>query len=426
MNFIQFIKDAWQQPYFGAVLAMLSCFCFYGLSNVEKPPKKIIVFIFYGVFAVSAALFLLKVVEIFLHPVVWDFTAFYLYGKVAAAGYNVYVPESFHTVFATMHDLPALDYAEFSQEVVNTGFLYPPQTILLFAPLGFLSYKAAILCWTIFTLLFVPGCIYQAYTQFFKPYKWTGLIFVTSLFFLLSPVRATVIFSQTNFILLFLLLLMYKYADKKYAGILLALAIFTKPYMIVFSLYFLWRKKWQALFYFTASVLIFTIATFLCFGKDIFVTYIFDNPSKRLPAWVFQEQINQSLHAVLLRAKVITIGTPFIYYCIVGAGLLLTGIFLFYLAKRKQYFFMWAVLLLSGLLLYPGTLSYYGTLLLFIVFRFFDTKEVFGFSPNINIVLIGVFYFLSSLSVFSCIWFLLCIVVYKVMQAAKIIKSPTP
>ena len=203
------------------------------------------------------------------HPQVYDFTAFYLYGKVAASGYDFYLPENLHIVFNTLH-LPLLDYRGFTEEIVNVGFLYPPPTILLFTPLGFLSYNTALICWTIFNLFFALGCIYLIYDLFFKAYKLNGLMLVAILFFLFSPVRSTVSFSQTNFILLFLLLLMKKYSDRKFAGILLALALFTKPYMIIFGLIFILRKQWKTLIYFIMSSFILVGLTVLLFGKRTF------------------------------------------------------------------------------------------------------------------------------------------------------------
>ena len=126
----------------------------------------------------------------------------------------------------------------FKEEILSVGMLYPPQTILLFAPIGLLGYKMALLSWTLFVLAFVPACIYLIHQQFFKADKLNGFFLIISLFFLLSPVRSTVVFSQTNFILLFLLLLIHKHQDKNWVGILLTLAFFTKPYMAIFGLYF--------------------------------------------------------------------------------------------------------------------------------------------------------------------------------------------
>jgi hypothetical protein len=415
MNFIDFIRDSVHQPYFGCFLSGVACLCFYFLISENKPSKKNIWIVYSLLFAVALFIFIGSTIIRLNHDQVYDFTAFYLYGKVAASGHDFYVPANLHAVFNTLH-LPLLDYREFDQEIVNTGFLYPPPTILLFTPLGFLSYKTALICWTIFNLLFALGSIYLIYDLFFKAHKLNGIMFVAILFFLFSPVRQTVSFSQTNFILLFLLLLMKKYSDRKFAGILLALALFTKPYMIVFVLAFILRKQWKTIIYFTMSSFILVGLTVVLFGKGPFISYIYNNPSRHLPDWVFSEGVNQSLHAVLLRANLITIDNHIVYTCTLIAGLLLTAMYLAYLLKRKLYDYIWVVLLLAGLIFYPGTLSNYGVLLLFIIFQFFDEKKPLGLNIYTNIPMICVFYYLSSVSVFSCICFLLAVIIFKSMK----------
>lgn len=409
---IDFIKDLWHQPVFACFLSVMACLCFYFLKNGNTIPKKYIWVVYCSILIITSTIFFGKLIERIYHAEVWDFTVFYLYGKVAVSGHNFYSPESFHAVFNTLQ-LPPFDYKEFTEEVVGVGFLYPPPTALLFSPLGFFSYHTAFIIWTIFTLSFIPGCIYLIYDQYFRPYKLNGLMLITILFFLSSPVRSTVVFSQTNFILLFLLLLMKKYSDKNFAGIFLALAFFTKPYMIVFAVIFLVRKQWKTLGYFAVTSFLLTGLTALLFGIQPFISYIVDNPSKRLPAWVFEENINQSLHAVLLRAHLISIDKPALYTLILGGGLLLTAAYLFYLVKRKLYDYVWVVLLLVGLIFYPGTLSYYAVLLLFIIFQFFDENKKLGFGMFLNIGIIAIFAYLSTVSVFTCICFLLALVVLK-------------
>src|SRR6185437_11701149 len=93
------------------------------------------------------------------------------------------------------------------------------------------------------------GCIYLVHSLFFKEYKLNGLILVSILLFTLPQTRGTIFYTQTNFILLFLLLLMYKHSDKKWAGIFLAIAFFTKPYMLIFILFFIIKKNWNSILF---------------------------------------------------------------------------------------------------------------------------------------------------------------------------------
>jgi hypothetical protein len=227
------------------------------------------------------------------------------------------------------------------------------------------------------------------------------------------PARSTVVYSQTNFILLFLLLLMKKHSDKKFSGILLALAFFTKPYMLIFGLYFLIRKQWKPIIYCIATTLILVGFTILVYGIEPFITYIYDNPIKRYPSWIQADSMHQSLNAVLIRSHLTSINNPSVYYYIAISILILTVFYLFYLAGRKLYDSMWAVLLLVGLMLYPGTIYYYGVLILFIIFQFFDEKRELGFNMYLTIPIIAIFYILSGFYLFICFCFLLIILILK-------------
>lgn len=294
--------------------------------------------------------------------------------------------------------------------------------MLYFVPLGYLSYNNALISWTIFNLLFVIGCIYLLYISYFKTYKLNGLILVATLFFSFSPVKTTIFCSQTNFIVLYLLLLMKKYSNTGYAGIFLSLAMFTKLYMIIFLLVFIITKNWNAVIYFILSVLSLVGLTIAIFGADPVISYVFNNPLRRIPQSLFFEGINQSLHSVLLRSKLISINEPMVYLYIVGGVLFVTGVYLFFLLKKKLYGFIWAILLLVGLLIYPATLSHYSVVLLFIVFQFFDKKTPLGFSSYLNIPIIGILYFLCWISVFSAICFLLGLLIIKSIKPSLFYK----
>lgn len=414
MNLINTIRLLWHQiqPLIPYLSLFLSCVCFYYLKKQNRPIKNI-VWIVYSLILIFASYKFIHFVSNYVsNPGVWDFTAFYLWGKTAVAGHNVYSPENLRIVFNSL-SLPLLDYSDFIKELVNIGFLYPPPTILLFAPLGFLSYKTALVCWTVFNSLFAIGSIYLIYDLFFKKYRLNGLMLVVTLFLLSLPVRYTFFFSQTSFILLFLLLLMKKYSDNKISGIFLVLAIFTKPYMIIFGLIFLLKKQWNTIAYAIVTLFLLIGITLLIFGTAPFISYLFDNPSRHLPNGVFSESINQSLQAVLLRQGLITMNNSYIYIYIIIGAFLLTLSYLFYLIKRKYLDYTWAVLLLVGLMLYPGTLSHYGVLLLFIIFQFFDEKNQLGLGIYLTIPIILISFYLSSVSLFAYICFLLIIIVLK-------------
>ncbi len=348
------------------------------------------------------------------HPNVWDFPAFYLWGKTAVAGYNFYQPENLNVVYNTIvFPFSQSKLEAFVSYIVNVGFLYPPPTIFYFLPFGLLTFKTSLTVWTIFNSIFVLGSIYLIYDLFLKSIKLNGLFLIVILSFILKPALLTIYVSQSNFILLFLLLLVKKYSNNNFSGIFLSIAFFTKPYMIIFVVFFLLRKKWKTILYFVISTLAFSAITLMVFGEKPFLSYLFNNPSLRLPEAVFSEDVNQSLNAVLLRNNIITLKNPLIYLSIVTGIILFTGVYLFLLTRKHHYDYIWSVLLLIGLLIYPGTLNHYGTLLLFIIPQFFNEKSELGLNRYYALPIIIIFYYLSAISVFTAICFLLGLIILK-------------
>ena len=392
---------------------IIACLCFFLLRRKNEKNLSAIIWTVYIVLFLSAIYFFFyRVVNVINDTPVYDFTAFYLWGKTAAKGLDFYLPANLQIVFNSL-ELPPADYKIFTEEIVNVGFLYPPPTILYFAPLGFLSYKAAVICWAVLNVFFAFGGIYLIYDLFFRKDKLNGLILVSILFIFLKPVLDTVSFLQTNFIVLFYLLLVRKYQDKRIAGVFVALAMFTKPYMAILILFFIIKRKWGTISYFLFSAIIITGVTFLFFGLAPFKSYIFNSPTHRIPLWVFSEGINQSLHAVLLRSNFISVNESFTYVAIALGIALLSTRYLFLLMRRALDDYILVFLLLIGLLIYPGTLSYYGVLLLFVIFQFFEEEGQLGFNGYVTTGIVAIFYYLSTFSTFLSMCFLLSMVLFK-------------
>ena len=420
MNIVSLILKLFSNTYFISFLAVITCSFFYYLKGDFKWQRKI-VWMTYSLLFIGILTIFIKGEAYRIHqPRVWDFTAFYLYGKVAALGYNFYIPENFSMVFNGLN-LPfqASQLTHFMESLVDVGFPYPPPTMLYFMPLGFLTYETALVIWTLFILLFLFADIYLIYNQFFSEYKFYGIILITILFLIYPMVKFTMYCAQTNFIVLFFLLLMKRYSNHKFAGILLALAFLTKPFMLIFGLYFVLSGKWKAITYFIISGIILSAISLIVFGSDTFVSYFLNNATQRIPAWQYSEDVNQSLHAVLLRTNLITLDKPLIYLIISATLLGMTILFSRYLLKRNMNDNVWALLLLVGLLVYPGTLNYYGVVLLFIIFQFFKQEQPLGLPMAYTIPIIGILYYLNSVSVFACICLLLIIVIFKTLLQIK-------
>jgi hypothetical protein len=420
MPIFHFILEQYYQPYFICFLSIIACVFYYYLRN-EAQSYRTIIWLAYSLLFVGVIVVFIKG-EIYRinQPKVWDITALYLYGKTALLGYNFYLPENFHQVFNSLNiPFQTSDLTEFKEAVLDVGFPYPPPTMLYFLPLGFLSYKAALVVWSLFILIFLCCNIFFAFEQFFKADKLNGFMLVTILFLIYPSVNSTLYFSQTNFIVLFYLLLMKRFSDHKYAGIFLTLAFFTKPFMLIFGLYFLISKNWKAIAYFLVSATILSGISIILFGGDTFMSYFINNTTQRLPGWVFSEDINQSLHAVLLRLNLIKLDEPQIYLIISASLIGITFIYSIYLIRRKLNDYVWVLLLLIGILVYPGTLSHYGVVLIFIMVQFFNNKKLLGLSPFIVIPIIGLLYYFDSISIFASICFLLIIVMVRSLWQIK-------
>lgn len=416
--YIKTIIQILMTPIGVSFLTVIGCLFYYFLNRDEKKFKLIVQVLFASLFAFVFYMFIMRVNARINAVFVWDFSAWFLWAKVAIQDLNFYLPENLQTVYASLN-LPEADYKEFVEAIVNVGFLYPPPTMFLFYLLGYLDYNTALTIWTIFVVLTLFYCIHLIQNQFFSKNILYGLLLVSTVMLLNPSVNFTVYCSQTNFIVLLFILLMQKFANHKVGGIFLALAFFTKPFLLIFGIYFLVTRKWNAIAYFIGTATILSLLSMLAFGTETFMSYFFDNPTQRLPAWTYSEDINQSLNAILLRANILHPENPHIYFIIAAILISLTGLFSIYLQKKGQEEIIWAVLLLIGLLIYPGTLSYYAATLFFVIFQFFDKEKALHLDFRLVIPIIGLLTYINSISVFACILILLFIVIAKTIWLLK-------
>lgn len=397
-------------------IILFTCVCFF-ILRARRSIFMPFAWVAFGLlFLYALYFFTSKLLLAISHPQVFDFTAFYIWGKAAATGQDFYSPAVLQHIF-TATDLPPADYEIFKTEIVNVGFFYPPPTMFYFVLLGFFSFKTALVGWTVLHALLAAACIYMLWDAFLRTDRWKGIMLVTILFAFLEPVFSTVLYGQTNFLLLLYVLLIHKYAGKPVAGIFVAIAMFTKPYMVILVLIFIIRRQWKTVAWFVFSSAIITGISAAVFGLPVFKSYIFDNVSHRIPDFVYTEGINQSMHAVLLRKNVIDSRQPLSYSIIMLGFIGLAVLYLRFLAGRRFYDYVLAVLLLVGLIAYPGTLSYYGVLLLFIVFQFFDKRSHLSLNPILAAPVIAIIYYLCTFSVFSAICFLLAVLlIHSIVQ----------
>ena len=285
----------------------------------------------------------------------WDFTCFFLYGNVAAKGMNFYSPNDYYLLLKTI-DIPIALNSGFIREVVDVGCPYPPPTLLLFSILGFFSYNTALMVWTIIINLFLIGSIALVKNIFFEKKGLDGIMISVILVLSFQSTLTTVFYSQILFLLLFFLLLFYKYRSSPWSGLFLAIAIFLKPFAVVLFFYLIIKREKKPIFFFIGSCLAICLVTALIFGFQPFMEYVLNNPNQRAPGTLFTESTNQSLLAELFRnlpgnkslAKII-------YYVVSPSLVLLFGILIYLRRNQKDMFDLFFVILLSvALIIYPS------------------------------------------------------------------------
>ena len=181
-----------------------------------------------------------------------DFKVFYLAAKALISGDEIY-----RVVFG-----------------LDTGFYkYSPFTLMLFTFYTLFSYKVAsiihfiIVALSGITSIFLMENIIDKYL--FKIEKKNLLAFIFIFLGILIHLIRDLNMGNTNAILVLLLVLALKCSLESRqiaAGILLALAILTKPYFIILMLPFLLAKKYKVFFSTAVSGIIFTLSTVLILG----------------------------------------------------------------------------------------------------------------------------------------------------------------
>lgn len=148
-------------------------------------------------------------------------------------------------------------------------FLYPPQGLLLIAPLGFLEYKTALCLWFALPfLLLLPG-LHSSYVQKMKvPFR--------TLLVLFSPfIMVNVVAGQNGMFwaALFIITLACRRAMPWIAGITLALFSIKPQLGLFLPVLLLYEKNWRVLMVAAATVLLMMIATTCLFGSNIWQDY---------------------------------------------------------------------------------------------------------------------------------------------------------
>jgi hypothetical protein len=378
---------------------------------IKNKPDSYLLGVLAGTASFALLFFLYNTYKIMFQVNQWDFLCFYLFGKVGASGLNFYDPVNFANVFSGLV-IPYKVSQSFLLEIVQVGFWYPPPTMMIFAPLGYLNnIVTAKIVWEIFVLTFlVLDIILLDRMIKINDNKWINIFLVLIITLAFPATNSTLFSSQTNFLLLFFLLLVYKNPENWKSGIYLAIAVLIKPIAAIWFLYYIVNKKWIPLVSFILTGFLIVVISVLWFGLNNYVTFFTSPPTSRMPAFVFTESVNQSILAMISRLSIksgiksFLVSKEILVVVLSTIITIATCVASSYLAKSNKRFSFLIFIPLS-LLIYPSSPSHYALILLPIFFEIVALKNYLGqllITPFLILVFISSFF--TSLG-------LLCIII---------------
>ena len=357
---------------------------------------------FFGVMALRIAGFGGLVVARAVHNVVappeWDVQAFWIYARVAAEGGNFYEPADMHRVAEPLqHETTPLSSTPvFTREVLDAGFFYPPPTMLMVAPLGFLSLRAAALCWYLLLGAALVACIVALRRTFFPDGGRVELATVAALVLLFRPAYLTFAFGQTSLLMLLALIAFWRTRDRPLSGVFLAAGTLVKPVFAFFVLYPLLRRNWRAIALAAATGGLLSVITVVLFGPQVFLTYFTSNPVERAPTWLYTLHENQSLLSAMLKLAHYdgVHGPPLLYPPFLIAAALIVGLTTWAAVRlpRERGELALALMVPAALLIYPQSLDHYAMLLLVPLFYLWTQRAKLGLTTGFAIALLTVEY----------------------------------
>jgi hypothetical protein len=301
-------------------------------------------------------------------PPQWDFFIFWFDGRLAAHGLNFYDPNTCKTALGNM---PIAE--DVRLELLNGGFRYPPPTMFLFVILGWFELRTAAFLWYLVSVIFLIGSSILIWKRYFLDAGILGFSLALAFLLLLRSSYSTLSFGQTNVIVLFLFLLGLRNTSSKSVGIWWGLASIVKPFMVVLVVPFIVQRKWKALLVFVSLWGGLLVLACLAFGFETCLNYFTSNQLSRMPSSYYTELANQSLLATMMR---ITHGNSLhgsplnnILFLAIGASLCIVSFLVILKANTAAYDASVIIVLLCGLMIYPGTLSHYALLLIVVLFE---------------------------------------------------------
>ncbi len=296
------------------------------------------------------------------NPPEWDFLGFWLNGKVAVQGLNFYQPD-----YARQLAIPFHPSSEFTKEIIDVGFWYPPPSIFIFLPLGWFDIHTAYLLWYLGHSITLLADIFLLWKIFLGESKFIGLLF-TAVLLLTINAKSTIDFGQTNFLLLLMFLLFWRDRNLTRGGIWLALGIIVKPLLGGAFLYLLLRKKWRIIITVIITLSAISFLTMGVFGTETFFSYFNPSHYASLPKFIYTEISNQSLLATILRFTKYDLSntSPITNPIFVVIATIITGITIWLVIRldKRQNDLALSLIIVLSLLVYPVTQMFYCIILI--------------------------------------------------------------
>ncbi len=271
-----------------------------------------------------------EVVSNVRNPRQWDFFDFFITGKIAATGGNIYSPELFQSI-----PLPVPPREDFVNEVLKVGSKYPPNTSLFFALFGFFPFTASLILFALVQLLFLVLSGFEI--KKLIDGKENGLLIAFVLLFLIAGTMKSIEYLAPNFIVLYLVLKSAAAKSGTLSGFLLGLAILFRPFFLILFLDFILRKRIKPMIGVAIALASTSALSLVAFGPSTWINYFLNGPFKHVPVLsVYSNYTFISLNALLLRTGLMTPiwGSPLFHpITLVYVGIILAFI-VFVLVKR--------------------------------------------------------------------------------------------
>jgi len=292
-------------------------------------------------------------------PPEFDFAAFWFHARLAVRGADFYDPERVPGLIASLGASPAF---------VELGrFWYPPQTMLLFLPLGLVEDpRYAWYGWSALQLGAAVASTLLLVRLGSRGRDLRTVVPVAAAVAALWATTATFHLGQTHFLLLLSLLAFAAGRDRLRGGFALGLAILVKPIALVVALEPVLRFRRRALGALAVTAAASTLLAYAVFGAKLITSYALRGAGP-VPSELFRMPSNQSLLGLLVRRGWIAPeANPLADPLYLAPALLMIAAAAAVMLRREagDPILELSFLLALALVLYPQTLDHYAVLLL--------------------------------------------------------------